>query len=131
MAPRKIKPGVYSVGAIDWDRRLFDALIPLPQGTSYNAFVVVGSQKTALIDSVDPSKWPDGPPDPPTPGSMSKTGISSGFEGSFGGGLLEGSSVFGLVLLGVGFVLLIGGVVLFTDGVVFFGGFLLSMTMTF
>jgi hypothetical protein len=25
MEPRTIKPGIYSVGAIDWDRRLFDS----------------------------------------------------------------------------------------------------------
>jgi len=55
MAPRKIRPGVYSVGAIDWDRRLFDSLIPLPLGTSYNAYVVQGDNKTALIDTVEPS----------------------------------------------------------------------------
>ncbi len=54
MAPRKIRPGVYSVGAIDWDRRLFDSLIPLPLGTSYNAYVVQGESKTALIDTVEP-----------------------------------------------------------------------------
>ena len=50
----EIRPNVYSVGAIDWDRRLFDALIPLPEGTSYNSYLVKGSQKTALIDTVDP-----------------------------------------------------------------------------
>ncbi len=53
--PRKIKPRVYSVGAVDWDRRLFDELIPLPDGTSYNAYLVQGSEKTALIDTVDPA----------------------------------------------------------------------------
>jgi Uncharacterized flavoproteins len=52
--PRQIKPNIYSVGAIDWDRRLFDELIPLPNGTSYNAYLVKGSEKTALIDTVDP-----------------------------------------------------------------------------
>jgi flavorubredoxin len=52
--PRQIKPNIYSVGAIDWDRRLFDELIPLPDGTSYNAYLVKGSEKTALIDTVDP-----------------------------------------------------------------------------
>ncbi|VUT24788.1 MAG: Type A flavoprotein FprA [Candidatus Methanolliviera sp. GoM_asphalt] len=51
---RQIKPNIYSVGAIDWDRRLFDELIPLPNGTSYNAYLVKGSEKTALIDTVDP-----------------------------------------------------------------------------
>ncbi|MBN2399264.1 MAG: FprA family A-type flavoprotein [Candidatus Aminicenantes bacterium] len=56
MAVKKIKKGIYSVGAIDWDRRLFDELIPLPDGTSYNAYLVEGSEKTALIDTVDPTK---------------------------------------------------------------------------
>ena len=55
MKPREIRPKVYWVGAIDWDRRLFDALVPLPDGTSYNAYLVQGSQKVALIDTVDPS----------------------------------------------------------------------------
>jgi len=44
------------MGAIDWDRRLFDELIPLPDGTSYNAYLVRGSEKTALIDTADPAK---------------------------------------------------------------------------
>jgi flavorubredoxin len=55
MKARQIKTNVHWVGAIDWDRRLFDALIPLPDGTSYNAYLVQGSQKVALIDTVDPS----------------------------------------------------------------------------
>jgi len=55
MKLREIRPKVYWVGAIDWDRRLFDALVPLPDGTSYNAYLVQGSQKVALIDTVDPS----------------------------------------------------------------------------
>jgi len=58
MKPREIKPGIYSVGAIDWDRRLFDSLIPLPDGTSYNSYLIKGSEKTALIDTVD-STMPD------------------------------------------------------------------------
>jgi flavorubredoxin len=52
---REIKPGVKWVGAIDWDRRLFDALILLPEGTSYNSYLIQGSEKTALIDAVDES----------------------------------------------------------------------------
>jgi flavorubredoxin len=55
MKPREMKPGIFWVGAVDWDRRLFDALIPLPDGTSYNAYLIKGSDKTALIDSVDPA----------------------------------------------------------------------------
>jgi len=42
------------VGAIDWDRRIFDELVPTPDGTSYNAYLVRGTEKTALIDTVDP-----------------------------------------------------------------------------
>ena len=56
MAAREIKTGIYSVGAIDWDRRLFDELIPLPDGTSYNSYLIKGSEKTTLIDTVDPTK---------------------------------------------------------------------------
>jgi len=55
-AMRTLRPNIYSVGAIDWDARLFDRLIPLPDGTSYNAYVVRGSEKTVLIDTVDPAK---------------------------------------------------------------------------
>src|SRR5512136_3129989 len=56
MKPRELKANIYWVGAVDWDRRLFDELIPLPDGTSYNAYFIKGSQKTALIDAVDPPK---------------------------------------------------------------------------
>lgn len=55
MKPREIRRGIYCVGAIDWDRRLFDSLIPLPDGTSYNSYLIKGSEKTALIDTVDPT----------------------------------------------------------------------------
>lgn len=55
MELRQIKPGIFLVGAVDWDRRLFDALIPLPDGTSYNSYLIKGSRKTALIDTVDPT----------------------------------------------------------------------------
>jgi len=43
------------MGAVDWNRRLFDSLIPLPDGTSYNAYLVKGSEKTVLIDAVEPA----------------------------------------------------------------------------
>ncbi|MEK6599048.1 MAG: FprA family A-type flavoprotein [Deltaproteobacteria bacterium] len=55
MKPKKIKEDVFWVGAVDWDRRLFDSLVPLPDGTSYNAYLIYGSEKTALLDTVDPS----------------------------------------------------------------------------
>jgi len=53
MKPIEIRPNVFFVGAVDWDRRLFDNLVPLPDGTSYNAFLIKGSEKTALVDTVD------------------------------------------------------------------------------
>lgn len=59
MAVREVKPKVYWVGAIDWDRRIFDELIPLPDGTSYNAYLIIGSEKVAIIDTVDPTKVDD------------------------------------------------------------------------
>jgi flavorubredoxin len=55
MKPRPICDGVQWMGVVDWSRRLFDSLIPLPDGTSYNAYLVQGSSKTALLDTVDPA----------------------------------------------------------------------------
>jgi flavorubredoxin len=54
MKPRKIAENIYWVGTNDWDARLFDALIPTPRGTSYNSYLIRGSEKTALIDTVEP-----------------------------------------------------------------------------
>ncbi|OGR67300.1 MAG: MBL fold hydrolase [Elusimicrobia bacterium GWC2_61_19] len=56
MEPVKITEGVYSLRVNHFNRRLFDSLIPLPEGTSYNAYLVKGSEKTALLDSADPEK---------------------------------------------------------------------------
>ena len=56
MNKRIIKDGISWLGAIDWERRLFDALIPLPDGTSYNAYLVEGTEKIALLDTVEPMK---------------------------------------------------------------------------
>ncbi len=55
MKARQMREGVHWAGAVDWDRRLFDSLIPLPDGTSYNAYLVQGSERTALLDTADPS----------------------------------------------------------------------------
>ena len=56
MVSREVAQGIFWVGVLDFDRRIFDELIPLPEGTSYNAYLIRGSEKTALIDTVDPSK---------------------------------------------------------------------------
>ena len=51
----RLSEGVFSVGARDRDRRMFDALVPLPAGTSYNCYLVMGKKKHALVDTVHPS----------------------------------------------------------------------------
>jgi len=51
----EIAPGIFWVGVEDWNRRYFDALIPLPQGTSYNAYLIVGKEKVVLVDTVHKS----------------------------------------------------------------------------
>lgn len=50
----EISPDVYWVGVRDWDRKMFDKLIPLPEGTTYNAYLIRGSEKSALVDTVNP-----------------------------------------------------------------------------
>jgi flavorubredoxin len=54
MIAREITEDILSISAIDWDRRLFDELVPLPEGTSYNSYLVKGSEKNALIDTAYP-----------------------------------------------------------------------------
>ena len=53
---RQLKKNIYEVGAIDFDARLFDRLIPLPDGTSYNSYLIKASEKIVLLDTVDPAK---------------------------------------------------------------------------
>ncbi|MGR3296331.1 MAG: FprA family A-type flavoprotein [Candidatus Bathyanammoxibius sp.] len=45
-------PGVFWVGVLDRERALFDSFMSLPYGTTYNAYLVTGGEKTALIDTV-------------------------------------------------------------------------------
>jgi len=51
-ALNELMPGIYWVGVEDWNRRIFDSLIPLHMGTSYNAYLIVGKEKIALVDTV-------------------------------------------------------------------------------
>ena len=48
--------GVLTLSTSPAVQPLFDELIPLPDGTSYNAYLIKGSHKIALIDTVDPQK---------------------------------------------------------------------------
>ena len=54
MKLRKIKENTCWMGCVDWDSRLFDSHIPPPDGTSYNAYLIEGSEQTALLDTAGP-----------------------------------------------------------------------------
>lgn len=51
---QEIKNNVYYCGLNDVDRPIFDELIPLEHGTSYNSYLVKGSEKVAIIDTMYP-----------------------------------------------------------------------------
>ena len=48
----EIKPGLYWIGSEDPDLRIFDDLFPTEHGTTYNSYLIKGSGKTAIIDTV-------------------------------------------------------------------------------
>ncbi|MEW6267525.1 MAG: FprA family A-type flavoprotein [Thermodesulfobacteriota bacterium] len=54
MQPREVAPGVYWVGAIDWNIRDFHGYATY-QGTTYNAFLIM-DEKITLIDTVKKEK---------------------------------------------------------------------------
>ncbi len=51
---QEIKNNIYYCGLNDVDRVIFDELIPLEHGTSYNSYLVKGSEKVAIIDTMYP-----------------------------------------------------------------------------
>ena len=53
---KEIKNNIFYCGLNDCDRTIFDELIPLEHGTSYNSYLVKGSEKTAIIDTMYPPK---------------------------------------------------------------------------
>ena len=59
MAVLEVAPDIYSVGSQDWNRTLFDAFVGLPRGTSYNSHLICGSEKTALLNAIDPDMEED------------------------------------------------------------------------
>lgn len=48
---KEITNGIYYVGALNPNLRVFDVIMKTEYGTSYNAYVVKGSEKTALIET--------------------------------------------------------------------------------
>src|SRR5574344_2116435 len=53
---QEINSNVYFCGLNDINRKFFDELIPLKCGTTYNSYLIKGSDKTALIDTMYPPK---------------------------------------------------------------------------
>ena len=53
---KEIKNSVYYSCLNDCERKIFDELIPLEHGTTYNSYLVKGSEKVALIDTMYPKK---------------------------------------------------------------------------
>lgn len=49
---REFTKDIFYVGVNDRTTHLFEALWPLPYGVSYNSYIVAGTEKTALIDTV-------------------------------------------------------------------------------
>ena len=47
----EITKGVYSVGAVNPNLRVFDIVMKTEYGTTYNAYLVKGTEKTALIET--------------------------------------------------------------------------------
>lgn len=54
MKYKEIKKDILYAGINDNDRLIFDELIPLDNGTTYNSYIVIGSEKTAVIDTMYP-----------------------------------------------------------------------------
>lgn len=56
MTLKEIKNNIFYCGLNHRERRLFDELIPLPIGTTYNSYLIKTSEKTVLIDTMYPLK---------------------------------------------------------------------------
>ncbi len=48
----EIKPGLWWIGSRDPGLRTFDDLFPTEHGTTYNSYLIKGSEKTAIVDTV-------------------------------------------------------------------------------
>ncbi len=56
MSVFQLQDSIYEVGAKHPERRIFDCLVYMPQGTTYNSYYIKGQTHSALIDCVDPEK---------------------------------------------------------------------------
>lgn len=53
---REIKNNIFYCGLNHRERKLFDELIPLPVGTTYNSYLIKASEKTIIVDTMYPPK---------------------------------------------------------------------------
>jgi flavorubredoxin len=51
MGPLQLAPGIHWVGVLDPQIRVFDVIMRAEQGTTYNAYLVRGRDKTALVET--------------------------------------------------------------------------------
>lgn len=58
MGAVKIAEGVHSVGVLDPDLKVFDVIMPLENGTTYNSYLIQG-EKTAVIEAVKDGFYED------------------------------------------------------------------------
>ncbi len=54
--PLALSSDIYWVGVNDAQTPLFEGLWNIPEGVSYNSYLILGSEKTALIDCVSEKK---------------------------------------------------------------------------
>ena len=54
MSVQTIHNDIHCIDIQHPQRRMFDCLMPTKHGTTYNAYIVKGKNKTALIDTADP-----------------------------------------------------------------------------
>lgn len=47
-----VKDDIFWVGALDFDIRTFDVIMHTEYGTTYNAYIIKGSEKTAVVEAV-------------------------------------------------------------------------------
>ena len=52
MKALEVKKNIYWVGALDPNLRIFDIVMYTPFGTTYNSYVVKGSEKTVVFETV-------------------------------------------------------------------------------
>ena len=52
MKAMEVKKDIYWIGALDPNLRTFDIVMHTPYGTTYNSYIVKGSEKTAVVETV-------------------------------------------------------------------------------